>query len=356
MGSQKEITLRDLVLHVQHGLRFLLKKWRWIVLCGILGLALGVVYALTKAPQYVARITFVTDTREGSTGGISPYAGLAAQLGINMLGNDFNGALFSGKNIYDLMKTRRMLENTLLTKVEVDSGESLLIDQYITMKRLKREWRGHTHLERLTFNLDTSRYSKYHNSIIAHICKSIVRENISFGKDNDRNNESSLLNVEFSSEDEEFSYLFLINLVDNVAKYFVDTKTKRARANLTVLQNQLDSVQRQLYGAMTNVASFQDQNQNLIRQGPKIDQQKNSLKLTVNSSIYQELVSAVETAKMNLQKETPLFEIVDKPILPLEKRRPNPLIWAIAGLLVGAVSSSMWFLCRRFYTQLMYGQ
>jgi hypothetical protein len=349
--AEKEITLRDLFFQLRGMILFLLSKWKWLVLGAAIGLAGGIAYALLKPPEYVAKISFVTDTDTDIPSGLSMYAGLAAQFGMN-IGQGSSNGLFSGDNIFDLMKTRRMLENTLMTPVTIDGKPTLLINRYIEIEDLKDKWRNKPYANGLSFtrNSDSANFTRNQNRVIGLICSDIVQDNLIVPSNT---GSSSLKTVGCASRDELFSQLFLENLIDNVADYYIATKTKKARAALTVFDRQLDSVRTQLYGAMSNVASFQDENLNLVRQGPRVKQQQGSLKMQVNSAMYQQLVTAVETAKMTLQKEMPLFEIVDHPILPLTKQRPSIALWTILGIFLGVIVASGWFLVRRFYASMV---
>lgn len=349
--NKDEISLKELLKHFIGTIRFLFSKWKVIFICAVIGMLGGLTYVLLSPTQYVATIDFVTDTDQNSVG-MSSYAGLAAAFGLNIDNGSIKNSLFSGDNIYDLMKTRRMLTNTLLTPVNIEGKRTLLIDRYIQMKNLKKRWASNPHLKNISFDRDSTEYTKYHNQIISSICKSLIKDNLQFPNESGSNN-SSLMSVTLASPDEQFSALFITNLIENVGCYYISTTTKAARNTLNVLNLQLDSVRNQLFGAMANVASFTDKNLNLIRQAPRVQQQKGTLKIQVNSAIYQQLISAVETAKMSLQKETPLFEIVDQPVLPLDKRNPGLVLWAFIGLFIGTVLSCVCLLLPRLYESVM---
>ncbi|HEX5552233.1 MAG TPA: Wzz/FepE/Etk N-terminal domain-containing protein, partial [Chitinophagaceae bacterium] len=117
--KDEDISLRDLILKIGQWMIFLKRKWRWIVLCAFIGTLAGLTYAFLTKTEYRASISFVTDTKQESSG-LSAYAGLASQLGFNLGNLSGSNELFSGDNIFDLMETRLMLKRTLLTPVEID--------------------------------------------------------------------------------------------------------------------------------------------------------------------------------------------------------------------------------------------
>lgn len=348
----KEVTLNDLARMIIHTVQYLMQSWKLIVVVAVLGILGGVSYVLLKGLQYSASISFVTDTEQSEASALSSYAGLAARFGLNLGSDGINGSIFAGSNVYDLMQTRKMLQSTLLTPVDIDGKQTLLINRYIEIYHLRRKWKHKPHYKNITFDTAQHNLTVYQNDVLQRVCRSLVQHNLVF-PNNASGNEQTLMKVNFTSPDEAFSYLFLNKLVDNVAHFYVGTKTKRAREHLAILTKQLDSIKNDLYGAMGNVASFEDQNLNLVRQSPRVQQQKSSLRLNISSGIYQQLVAAVETARLELLKDTPLFEIIDKPVLPLEKKHPNPVLWIILGCFIGVIISASFLLLRRFYWRIV---
>lgn len=339
----EEISLKDILLKLQEWTAYLAGKWKWILLFAVIGIAAGLTYAFLKKPAYTATISFVTDTKEQSSA-MSAYAGLAAQFGINMGGSGATNDLFNSDNIFDLMKTRLILQKTLLTPVIVNRKQTTFINWYILVN--KRFLKKHPLWENMSFDpSESNSLGKQQNAVIKAVCGTIAGDLIS--------KKGSIMEVSFISPDELFAQEFLETLVQNVGQFYIATKTKVARQNVAILQKQLDSVKNQLYGAMGSVAAFEDFNPNLVRQSPRVQQQKSSMKVSVNSAIYQQLITGLEAAKMTLLKETPLFEIIDSPELPLDKKQPGKVKWGIAGALLGIFFSSGWLLMRRIYQEIM---
>lgn len=347
--KSEEISLRDILLKLQEWTKYLVGKWKWITLFAIIGILLGLTHAFLTKPQYTATITFVTDTK-GQSSAMSAYAGLAAQFGINMGGSGATNDLFNSDNIVDLMKTRLILQKTLLTPVTVKGKQTLFINWYASIEKTLRK--KYPSWDTLSFDPPAGiapggsyTFNRVQNTAIETVGDFIRGDLV--------NKNNPIMEVSFTSPDELFSQKFLETLIQNMGQFYIATKTKRARENVAILQKQLDSVRNQLYGAMGSVASFQDLNPNLVRDLPRVQQQKSSLKVGVNSAIYQQLVTGLEAAKMTLLRETPLFEIIDEPVLPLEEKKSNKVKWAIAGALLGIFLSAGWLLMRRIYKEIM---
>src|SRR5690606_24195784 len=134
-------------ISLQNWIRYLWSKRLLLLISGILGGALGILYAFLKTPQYTATTTFVLEGGE-SKGGLAQYAGMAAMVGID-LGSNASG-LFQGDNILELYKSRTMLSQALLSKTHPDSNE-LLIERYVTYNDFKNVWQDDPVLAELDF-------------------------------------------------------------------------------------------------------------------------------------------------------------------------------------------------------------
>ena len=99
---------------------------------------------------------------------------------------------------------------------------------------------------------------------------------------------------------------------------------------MAILQKQTDSVRSELNRAITGVAVANDNTFGLnpsvnVRRVPTA---KRQVDVQANTAILTELVKQTELAKITLRKETPLIQVIDRPILPLK----NNKIGKIAGM------------------------
>jgi hypothetical protein len=122
-----------------------------------------------------------------------------------------------------------------------------------------------------------------------------------------------------------------------VSDFYVQTKTERAAKNVAILQHQTDSVRRMLNAAISGVAISADvnPNPNPSLQTLHVPSLRRQVDVQANTAILTELVKNLEIAKMTLLQETPLIQVIDKPILPLEKDRVGKLKGVILGGIIG---------------------
>jgi hypothetical protein len=145
----------------------------------------------------------------------------------------------------------------------------------------------------------------------------------------------AIITIEVNSTNELFSKYFTEALVKEVSDFYVTTKSKKARLNMDILERQTDSIRRELNGAITGVAVANDNTFGLnpalnVRRAPSARRQ---VDVQANTAILTELVKQTELAKVALRKETPLIQVIDRPILPLKKEK----FGKAKGIVVGGV-------------------
>ncbi len=108
--------------------------------------------------------------------------------------------------------------------------------------------------------------------------------------------------------------------------------------NVDILQHQADSIRAELNGAITGVATASDNVYNLnpaynVKKTPGTRRQ---VDVQANTAILTQLVAQLELSKVSLRKETPLVQLIDRPILPLEKEKVGRLkSMVLGGILAG---------------------
>ena len=107
-----ELSLKALFQSIHTWIDYLRSKWIKIALLTACGLLLGYLYTRYIKLTYTADSTFVL-AEGGASSGLSPYAGLASIIGID-IGSSGNG-IFQGDNIVELYRSHTMLKKTLLT-------------------------------------------------------------------------------------------------------------------------------------------------------------------------------------------------------------------------------------------------
>lgn len=342
----EDISLKTLILKIIDWWRYLVSRWLFILIVGFIGGVLGLLYSIFNKPTFVATLTFVLE--DDSKNGLGSLGGLAAMTGINLNGG--GGGVFQGDNILELYKSRTMLTSALLNSS--NRNDSLLIDRYIEVNNLKQQWINNSSLRNLDFTIPKEDFSFQHDSLIGVFIENIKENYLQIKKPDKL---LSLIEVKVTSPNERFSKDFTEVLVQEVNNFYIQTKIKRASDNLKIIQYQVDSVRRELNSAISGVASLSDANPNANQalQALKVPSSKRQVDVQANQAILSELVKNLEAARINLRRETPLIQIIDKPILPLKIERIGKAKSMVYGGII-AVFFGLLFLCgRKYFNEIM---
>lgn len=328
-----EISLKELSQRAKEWYNYLISKWRIILFSGVIGACLGITYSLIKKPTYTATLSFALED-EKSGGGLGGALGLASSFGIDLGGG--GGSIFNGSNLTELLKSRAMVEKTLLSPVIVQGRTISLAEMVIQNNKWRESWSKQPHFSSLKFLPNSNRklFTRVQDSIMGKLYEDISKGSLSVAQ---KDKKISIITIDVMSKNELFSKYFCEALAKQVSDFYIDTKSKKARMNMSILERQVDSIRGELNGAITGVAVANDNTFNLnpalnVRRTPSARRQ---VDVQANTAILTELVKQSELAKVTLRKETPLIQVIDRPILPLHKEQLGKIKSLIIGGFLG---------------------
>lgn len=345
--SQAEMSFKELIGKLKSLLNYLWSKWIWICIAGVTGAIIGLIYAWNYKPKYTASLSFILASGMDQTSGL---LGLASQFGFNMGSSGSN--TFSNDNIVSLMTSRNMVQQALLKTVP--EKNKTLVNLFCEDLKLDEGWNK---LERTKgaypLPSDSSKFSFVQDSLIRSVIESIKTNYLDISKPDKTQSTFMLTTV---SKDELFSHYLTKYVVDVTAKFYIDTKTKTAKDNLDMLQHEADSLRNLLRGSISSTAKVYDYTYNLnpAFQALRAPAQEGQMNVQVVGTAYGEVLKNLELAKITLQQQTPLYQIIDEPHLPLVAEKPGRLLSLIVGGFLGGFLMISFFTARKIFKYLWY--
>jgi hypothetical protein len=131
-------------------------------------------------------------------------------------------------------------------------------------------------------------------------------------------------------------YLYILH---QVSRSFIDTKTNVTLTSVILLKHEADSLATVLNNIYSSNAAAIDRTYNL---NPSMTIQRSGslfsqAKASALAAAYTEVMRNLEVAKINLQKETPLYKIIDEPELPLLATEVNKTKHIFLTSIVGLI-------------------
>lgn len=321
-NKQDEIGLKELILNAKYWVNYLWGyKWR-IIMAGIIGGALGFTYAkYFSKPTYTANTSFTLEQKSSGAGGA--LGGLASSLGLGDLPTGSSSGMFGGENILHLIKSNRIIHQSLKQAQSALNGDHLL-NAYLK-NHLKKA------LEEKKINLypnkvDSIVFNREQDSLLLTITKSI-RETQIVAERLDK--KTTIINLDVKDVNEQWAYLFSKALVKNAIDLYLEIKIGKLLRAEEELTNKRDSIRGLLDGSITTLAFETDLNSHTPLMRYKTNQVKKQIDVEVLKSMYANVIQNLEVTKIQRAQEEPIIEIIDEPILPLELKKSSKVLMSI---------------------------
>ena len=340
----ENISLSFLLDEIKALIFFLFKNKHKIVLFTSCILFFTISYNYLINPTYYARTTFVLDNNsESSMGDLSSIASLA---GINASSFIDASSLFQIDNIQELYRSDKMIRKALMSKVNESKNNLSLIELLVKSEKSEKKWKNlGVDLNKLNSN---KIFSRLEDSLTKDVINSIKKNYLLVDKPSRK---TTILEIGFNHKSEKLAKNFNHNLVKIVNQFYNETKTLKTGSNLKILQRQSDSVKNILDTSIMILAEIDQRipNPNPITKVSLVPYQMAMIDVQANSAIYQELLKQLELAKVTHRNKTPLIQIIDEPIYPLENSRWQLLKTLIYGLCFGFGFSILLLSIRRTF-------
>ena len=330
MSNTEEATLKDVIISIRDYTRELKKKFILISTVLIISIISGLVYSSIQKDKFEAVLSFIV---EGQSEGpnLSSISGMASQFGLDLGGS--SSSTFSQQNVIELLKSRKVIESTLSKSCIVNNEEDILLNHYISINNMIEDG------ENISF------FSSSKDSITNIIWKEIIDFKIDLSYQND---EANILNLTYTSTNSEFAKNFTELLVEEISQMYSHYQTEKTKKSLKNLELRSDSIFRELKNSERNFARVKDRNLRVINASGRLDEIQYMREVQVLNAIYLELIKNTELVKMNLLNETPIIQLIDVPVLPLEySNRSSKLFWVFSFSFLGLFLVSSLIILRK---------
>jgi uncharacterized protein involved in exopolysaccharide biosynthesis len=343
-----ELTLRDLIIKLREWVRYLKSKIVIIVALGFFCGGIGFLYAYKSKPLYIATLTFGLEEEKGGLSGVGGGAlGIASSFGIDM-GSSSSG-IFTGNNILDLMKSRRIIQSALLFPVENNGKIYSLANFYLNLSNNEKSKIINDNTISFAPFSKPENFTRKQDSIMGFLYEKVINTEgllSVFQKDK----KVSIISIQVKSENELFSKYFTEAIADVISEFYISTKSKKAYENYLILQKQVDSIRIELNKSLSSVANINDNTFNLnpgLNNVMRLPSVKKQIDLQANSAILTQLIANLEIAKVTLRRETPLIQVIDTPIIPLPKTTVSKVVSSLSASLIAIFLTILFLICRR---------
>ena len=119
--------------------------------------------------------------------------------------------------------------------------------------------------------------------------------------------------------------------------YVTDYRTEKSKQDVDFLGRKVAAARGEFYGDQARKARYADQfaAPTIRLQAADIQRERLESEYKMSSTVYNELLKKFEEAKIKLQQETPVFQILEPPVAPTLKSEPKKAIILLASAFLG---------------------
>ena len=132
-----------------------------------------------------------------------------------------------------------------------------------------------------------------------------------------------------------------------MSRMYISYQTKQSTNTISFLQNRADSVFVELEKAEQEFARVKDINQRIIKASGRLKELQLMRNVEVLNTMYLELVKNIEVSKLTLLNQTPIIQVIDNPILPLEDTKISIFLVLLITIFISTTFSIIYIVLRK---------
>ena len=320
----------------------------------------GITSALIATNIYQATTTFIVkgENIPGNAGGLSNLASLA---GVSIGKMSSSGNTIPPRMYPMIAKSIPFLETLSIMTISFD-GKTSSLKNYLSRKSSPNNSKFADYLhfvKKYSLGLPAllmGKLSKKMNPQIAKQKEEVIMQ-LSTEDEEILNGIQAKINIEvdkkegfitlsFTDEDPRIAAMTVMNIQDLLQKEIINYKIKNAADLLVYTENSFQNKKVEFEALQDELANFRDQHQNISSRLFENKLNRLESEFSMTRSVYEEMARQVEQAKIQLNRDTPIFTIIDPVIIPNKKIKPRRSIIVISSFFIGLILGSAFILLK----------
>ena len=327
------------------------KEKKLIFRYSIISAIAGIIFALFQPNQYTASTTFIPQLSSDVKTGTSSLSGLASLAGINLSGME--GSSEFPPSLYpQVVESVPFRLDLLSSNIQIDNN-NLKLREYILDDMSSFNLLGT--IKDYTIGLPSLIIGFFKSDEFSQDFSSIYslseEDNQLFEKLSDVfslsiNDKEGFITMSFNDKNKKVAAQVAQTAETLLQKKIIEFKVKSSKELLDFTTNQYNEKKNAFEKLQDQRAVFVDKNINISSTLFQNKLSRIESELNIAQTVVQQLASQVEQAKLQVNKDTPVFTTINPVTVPFEKSAPKRSLTVIIFLFLGFVLSSGYILIR----------
>lgn len=313
---------------------------------------IGCVVALLSPVVYTSQTTFVPQVSDDkiSKGGLASFASLA---GINLNQSDATNDSYLSPMLYSkLAESEEFSYDIIKEEITNLKGEKLTIKEYLLSDQSSFNFNIIGLIKKYTVGLFIND-KKIEN-------KNDILKNYNYLSEEDfeivnsftgvytieLNEQDGYIIVKATDKDAFISAQLVEKITKNLQSKIIKLRTTKIRERLGFSKEQYELKQSEFDLLQKKLADFKDSNKNISTASFMSELQKLETEFQLQKSILINLASEYNNNKIKLNKDTPIFSVIDEVSIPNLRSAPKRVSLVMTYVLIGFGASVVFIFCR----------
>ena len=307
----------------------------------------GLLYALQSKNYFTASTTIVPVTEGKSVGG--NLGGLASLAGINLGGLGSAGGEISPELYPEITASVPFRLELLNTKIKVADSDSLVTYQYYFEEVYSPELLGI--LKKYTIGLpgliirslrssdDEIRVKKDSSLFKLPEEQFELIEQLGEQISLNVNDKEGFVSLSITMPEAEAAAQMTLRAQELLQEYVLQFKTQKSKEQLAYLEERFQEKEKEFEEKKLKLALFQDRNNNINSAVARTKLLQLQSEYDLAFTVYSELAKQLETQRLQVKKDTPIFTILKPVTIPNKKAGPKRSLILIGFTFFGFIVS-----------------
>ena len=309
-------------------------KEKWLILgTTLLFTIAGTIYAFSLKEEFKSEGKILPEIQsKGSSMG--QFAGIAALAGVD-LGSATGGADAVRPDLYpDVLKSTPFFLRLFQEKFRDKNNKELSFQEFYNKEVLDGELKEKDQVNKFPKSENYISFNRQTEKNIKDLKERIV---CSYDK------KVGVITISVKMPDPVLAANVARFSMNFLTDYIIGCRTEKQKRDLDFLAERLNIAKGKYYGTQSKKASYIDQMplNSLRLQSADLQRERIEAEYKTSSSFYNSLLQKYEEAKLKMQQETPVIQILEPPVVPNLKIEPRKNIiiigFAFFGLILGII-------------------
>jgi uncharacterized protein involved in exopolysaccharide biosynthesis len=346
-NKEEHVSKDEIEIRLSDIIQFIKDSRRSVLLWSIVFILIGVLYALSKGNEYTATVRVMPELKGASgTGGLNDLKSLAGLAGVNLDNPTTTDAI--RPDLYpDIVQSIPFTLFLLGQPVTTSERAKPYTLQEFFEDRSKNSFLGNlmggTKEEKSSASVNkpkgpTLRLTKQQEGLSKEL-----NQRVSAAIDK----KTGIITITSQMPDATVAAIIAQQTLNHLSSYVTNYRTEKARQQVQFLNQQVNNARQRYQATEYALSSYRDQNRSLFLNTAKIEEQRLQADFLLAQSVYNDLSKQLEQARIKVQEDAPVFQVLEPARVPINKSGPNRTAVVIGFAVFGAMLGFVIQLIRR---------